>query len=94
MNDQSYDPKYEQRMCVLFVEGVLSYSFNISVVFLCRDFSKSKRRPHTRLKEKKDKPTVQETQTEQEAEIKTEGGETTEEQTGAEVEEGAEPPRK
>ncbi|XP_021326902.2 uncharacterized protein zfp91 isoform X7 [Danio rerio] len=59
-----------------------------------KDFSKSKRRPHTRLKEKKDKPTVQETPTEQETEIKTEGGETTEEQTRAEVEEGAEPPRK
>lgn len=37
---------------------------------------------------------MQETATEQETEIKTEGGESTDVQTAAEVEEGAEPPRK
>ncbi len=37
---------------------------------------------------------MQETATEQETEIKTEGGESADVQTAAEVEEGAEPPRK
>ncbi|XP_077102708.1 uncharacterized protein zfp91 isoform X4 [Siphateles boraxobius] len=59
-----------------------------------KDFPKLRRRPPTRLKEKKDKATGQETATEQETEIKTEGGESTDVQTSAEVEEGAEPPRK
>ncbi|KAK7166078.1 hypothetical protein R3I93_005994 [Phoxinus phoxinus] len=59
-----------------------------------KDFPKVRRRPPTRLKEKKDKATGQETATEQETEIKTEGGESTDVQTSAEVEEGAEPPRK
>ncbi|XP_016323677.1 E3 ubiquitin-protein ligase ZFP91-like isoform X2 [Sinocyclocheilus anshuiensis] len=59
-----------------------------------KDFPKSRRRPPTRLKEKKDKAAVPETATEQETEIKTEGGESTDVQTAAEVEEGAEPPRK
>ncbi|XP_039546672.1 E3 ubiquitin-protein ligase ZFP91 isoform X3 [Pimephales promelas] len=59
-----------------------------------RDFLKVRRRPPTRLTEKKDKATGQETATELETEIKTEGGESTDVQTSAEVEEGAEPPRK
>ncbi|XP_048052707.1 E3 ubiquitin-protein ligase ZFP91 isoform X2 [Megalobrama amblycephala] len=59
-----------------------------------KDFPKSRRRPPTRQMEKKDKAAGQETATEQETEIKTEGGESTDVQTGAEVEEGAEPPRK
>ncbi|XP_050987157.1 E3 ubiquitin-protein ligase ZFP91 isoform X3 [Labeo rohita] len=59
-----------------------------------KDFPKSRRRPPTRLTEKKDKSAVQETATEQETEIKTEGGESTDVQNAAEVEEGAEPPRK
>ncbi|KAK2909035.1 hypothetical protein Q8A67_004872 [Cirrhinus molitorella] len=59
-----------------------------------KDFPKSRRRPPTRLTEKKDKSVVQEAATEQETEIKTEGGESTDVQTAAEVEEGAEPPRK
>ncbi|XP_043100091.1 E3 ubiquitin-protein ligase ZFP91 isoform X3 [Puntigrus tetrazona] len=59
-----------------------------------KEIPKSRRRPPTRLTEKKDKAATQETATEQEAEIKTEGGESTDVQTAAEVEEGAEPPRK
>lgn len=70
---------------------LLSY---ISVVFLCREIPKLRRRPPTRLTEKKDKAAMQETATEQETEIKTEGGESADVQTAAEVEEGAEPPRK
>lgn len=93
LNDQSYDPKYEK--CVFVCSEVLvSYTIYISVVFLCRDFPKARRRPPTRLKEKKDKAALPETATEQETEIKTEGGESTDVQTAAEVEEGAEPPRK
>ncbi|XP_016419293.1 E3 ubiquitin-protein ligase ZFP91-like isoform X4 [Sinocyclocheilus rhinocerous] len=59
-----------------------------------KEIPKLRRRPHTRLTEKKDKATMQENATEQETEIKTEGGESTDVQTAAEVEEGAEPPRK
>ncbi|XP_059408521.1 E3 ubiquitin-protein ligase ZFP91-like isoform X2 [Carassius carassius] len=59
-----------------------------------KDFPKARRRPPTRLKEKKDRAALPETTTEQETEIKTEGGESTDVQTAAEVEEGAEPPRK
>ncbi|XP_026106137.1 zinc finger protein 692-like isoform X3 [Carassius auratus] len=59
-----------------------------------KDFPKARRRPPTRLKEKKDRAALPETATEQETEIKTEGGEGTDVQTAAEVEEGAEPPRK
>ncbi|XP_016087993.1 E3 ubiquitin-protein ligase ZFP91 isoform X2 [Sinocyclocheilus grahami] len=59
-----------------------------------KEIPKLRCRPHTRLTEKKDKATMQETATEQETEIKTEGGESTDVQTAAEVEEGAEPPRK
>ena len=96
LNDQSYDPKYERYMFVfqlLYDEGLVSYALSISVL-VCRDFPKVRRRPPTRLKEKKDKAAGQETATEQETEIKTEGGESTDVQTSAEVEEGAEPPRK
>uniref|UniRef100_A0A8C2GJF1 E3 ubiquitin-protein ligase ZFP91 n=1 Tax=Cyprinus carpio TaxID=7962 RepID=A0A8C2GJF1_CYPCA len=59
-----------------------------------KDFPKARRRPPTRLKEKKDKAALPETATEQETEIKTEGGESTDVQAAAEAEEGAEPPRK
>lgn len=75
------------------IRGLISYALSISVL-LCRDVPKSRRRPPTRLMEKKDKAGGQETAAEQETEIKTEGGESTDVQTGAEVEEGAEPPRK
>ncbi|XP_058641005.1 myoneurin isoform X2 [Onychostoma macrolepis] len=59
-----------------------------------KEIPKLRRRPPTRLTEKKDKAAMQETLTEQETEIKTEGGESTDVQTAAEVEEGGEPPRK
>ncbi|XP_067297431.1 E3 ubiquitin-protein ligase ZFP91 isoform X2 [Pseudorasbora parva] len=59
-----------------------------------KDIPKSRRRPPTRLTEKKDRAAGQDTATDQETEIKTEGGESTDVQTAAEVEEGAEPPRK
>ncbi len=79
-------------MCLLDVSS--STPLYISVVFLCRETPKLRRRPPTRLTEKKDKGTTQETATEQDTEIKTEGGESTDAQTAAEVVEGAETPRK
>ncbi|XP_042572522.1 zinc finger and BTB domain-containing protein 49-like isoform X5 [Cyprinus carpio] len=59
-----------------------------------KEIPKLRRRPPTRLTEKKVKAAMQENATDQETEIKTEGGESTDVQTAAEVEEGAEPPRK
>lgn len=59
-----------------------------------KEIPKLRRRPPTRLTEKKDKAAMQDTATEQETEIKTEGGESTDVQTAGEVEEGGEPPRK
>uniref|UniRef100_A0A8C1VKS9 E3 ubiquitin-protein ligase ZFP91 n=1 Tax=Cyprinus carpio TaxID=7962 RepID=A0A8C1VKS9_CYPCA len=59
-----------------------------------KEIPKLRRRPPTRLTEKKVKAAMQENASDQETEIKTEGGESTDVQTAAEVEEGAEPPRK
>lgn len=110
MNDQSYDPKYERWILVfcmfLFVSSFSLFmyillsptptpSLSSNVVF-GRDLPKQRRKPITRH-ERKDKTVMIETEDEEEhdTEIKTEGGESTDERIGVELAgEVAELPRK